>query len=99
MTIRHTTRSALTRAVELSADLGDLLLQADPADGKPTKDRLTELQTLLEALPLGTDPGTLCFLRNWTADCRDLWRAGDGYTARYQMEQVHLVLQRLLRED
>jgi hypothetical protein len=98
MTTSQTVRSALACAVEMSASLADLLRGSAPAEGKPTEDRLRELQTLLEALPPGTDPGTLCFLRNWTADCRKSWLAGEACAARYQMQLVNRVLRRLLHE-
>jgi hypothetical protein len=95
---RQMFRSALACAVELSADLANLLPWTNSAKGQSVENRLAELQALLEALPLDTDPGTLCFLRNWTASARELWLTGEDFSARYQMQQVNLVLRHLEHE-
>jgi hypothetical protein len=98
MTTVQLTQSAIARAVEVSRELEALFPLANVAGGTAAEDRLTELQALLEALPPGTDPSLLCFLRTWTASCRELQLAGEALSGRYQMRQVRLALLRLQRE-
>jgi hypothetical protein len=92
------TQRALARAVEVSCELERLFPLANAAGRTAAEDRLTELQSLLGALPPDTDPVLLCFLRNWTAGCRELQLAGEALAGRYQMRQVRLALLRLQRE-
>jgi hypothetical protein len=98
MTTGPLTQSAIARAVELSRELERLSPLATATSGTAAEDRLTELQALLEALPPDTDLALLCFLRNWTASCRELQRDGEALAGRYQMRQIRLALLRLQRE-
>jgi hypothetical protein len=98
MPTRQLTQSAIARAVELSRELESLFPLASAAEGAAAENRLTELLALLEALPPDTDPALLCFLRNWTASCRELQLAGEALAGCYQMRQVRLALLRLQRE-
>jgi hypothetical protein len=62
---------------------------------EPLAESFDSLSEMIEALPLTIDRRHHCFMRNWVAGSRDLLLSGESGAARYQVQQVARLLQRI----